>query len=161
MLEPLPTKMIIKVRVFRRWIAHWGASQKHLRLSWSFVVEVFLFVIYVQIRKFHQIKLTFVLRATLPHQYGCFSGSILMCELFVVTSKCTFPSVGALRWGSFCPEQFQPSFSLSLHMLAIQENFIYVGTSRKELVKVALSNFAQIAIQLFHEMRFWGKDHVK
>ena len=113
-------------------------------------MEVFLFVIYVQIRKFHQIKLTFVLRATLPHQYG----SILMCELFVVTSKCTFPSVGALRWGSFCPEQFHQSFSLSLHMLAIQENFIYVGTSRKELVKVALSNFAQIAIQLFHEMRF-------
>ena len=31
---------------------------------------------------------------------------------------------------------------------------------KKGLVKVSLSNFAHIAIKLFHEVRFWGEDHV-
>ena len=49
--------------------------------------------------------------------------SSLLCVLFVIVSTCTLPSVGDVRWGSFCREQFHPSFSEKLHMLAIQENF--------------------------------------
>ena len=41
------------------------------------------------------------------------------CGLFVAASKCTLPSVGAVRWGFFCREQFHQSFSRKLHMLAV------------------------------------------